>query len=1189
MATIYQFGNFVLNIEEQTLSADGRVIHLPTKEFETLQMFVENNGKVLSKDEMMSAIWKDTFVEESNLAQYVSRLRKVLNVNGNQYIRTISKRGYRFSADVKTSNGDLIIERHLRVQVGANGTRSLGEIKSVAVLPFRSLTSATDDEFFGLGITDALITQLTRTGKVITRPTASVLKFRSADQDPVAIAELLNVDAIRQGNFQKSGDRLRLTTQMLDAESGKTLWAESFNTEIDDIFEVQDRIAERIVNAFNKQHSAESRGRSSKRYTENKEAYQEYLRGRFNFSKRTADGLTKALQHFETAIEIDPLYALAYAGIAEVYQLLPLSDELEPHAAFPKAKAAVLRALEIDDEIPEAHVSLGVILMDFDWNWHGAELSFQKAIELNPNYAAAHQVYGTLLLRLGRIGDALIELKKAQTLDPLSPAINTWMGEAFSNLGEHEAAIRIHKETIKFAPEYLFAHYFLVQSYVNTGRLTEAAEAAENAVLLSDDMSLARSASIFLKAHTGDVEAARNELQDLIDKKHVKYLSAINIASGFAVLGETDNVFKWLEVALAERDSNLTWLNVDREFNYLRADPRFREVLKKVNLAPQNATVSEKTVSPAPISGSEQDAKRTDSKRRFAKFALAGVAAIILGFAGYYFLQFLRVRSAVPVKKNTLVRLTDAPFNEINPTFTADGQIRFARFIDKKTIAPFIMNADGSNVREETTIPGLSSGLWSPDGTKVFYHKQSGDPNFYLANADGTNERVMPFHPGNSLWSPDSTQFLYQARVADSPIPNNSDIYVYTLATETITPVVESPFFDSDPSFSPDGKSILFVSDISGNFEIYSKMLATGETKRLTNNPAHESFPTYSPDGTQIIFNSDREKENNDVYLMNADGSNVRKITDGPGWDASPPNNWSPDGTRVLLQSDQGGHENIYVMNIDPLVPERVADIENDRPVFASYSQDGKQIAYQHSIGESQSEIRIYDTSTKADRFVFTANTPESLPSFSPDGSTIVFQQRIDDNTEICSVKIDGTEFANLTQSQSKDMSPAFSPDGRQIAFMTNRAGASSLFEIYVMNADGSEQKLIFGDRAMSANPVWSPDGKTIVFSNDREEGRIGNFELFSINLDGVAERRLTNRPHYDVNPAFSPDGTKIAFESYADGNPEIYVMNADGSGLLRLTRDLANDHYPHWSPDGKRVIFTSNRSGKYAVYEIVL
>src|SRR5688572_8488573 len=217
MATTYQFGKFVLNVPEQSLTADGQVVHLPTKEFETLLMLVENNGKVLSKDEMMSAIWKDTFVEESNLAQYVSRLRKILNVDGNQYIKTISKRGYRFSADVKIGDGEVIIERHLSVRVGGGGPRGLGEINSVAVLPFQSLSSATADDFFGLGIADALITQLTRSGQIITRPTASVLKFRSADQDSVAIAALLNVDAILEGNFQKSGNKLRLTAQMLDA------------------------------------------------------------------------------------------------------------------------------------------------------------------------------------------------------------------------------------------------------------------------------------------------------------------------------------------------------------------------------------------------------------------------------------------------------------------------------------------------------------------------------------------------------------------------------------------------------------------------------------------------------------------------------------------------------------------------------------------------------------------------------------------------------------------------------------------------------------------------------------------------------------------------------------------------------------------------------------------------------------
>jgi Tol biopolymer transport system component/TolB-like protein len=1180
MATIYQFGKFVLNTQEQTLSADGQVIHLPTKEFETLQMLVENNGKILSKDEMMSAIWKDTFVEESNLAQYVSRLRKILNADGNQYIKTISKRGYRFSADVTTSDGDLVIERHMRVKVGGNETRSLGEINSVAVLPFQSLASQADDEFFGLGITDALITQLTRTGKVITRPTASVLKFKSADQDPIEIAEMLNVDAILQGNFQRAGNRMRLTAQMLDAESGKTLWAESFNTDIDDIFDVQDRIAERIVNAFSKQHSAETQDKLTKRYTENKEAYQEYLQGRVHFSKRTADGLTKALKHFEAAIEIDPLYALAYAGIADVYQLLPLSDEMEPHSAFPKAKAAVLRALEIDDAIPEAHTSLAVVLMNYDWNWEGAELSFQKAIDLNPNYAAAHQVYGTLLLRLGRVGDAIIELKKAQTLDPLSPAINTWMAEAFAHLGEHEAAIRIHKETLKFAPEYSLAYYHLVQSYVSTGRFSEAVEAAENAIKLSDDVSLTRLASIFLKAQTGDREAARSELQMLIDKKRQKYLSAANIAGGFAVLNEPDEVFKWLNTALDERDSNLTWLNTDREFDDLRGDPRFREILRQVNLLDENAAPSDRPVSDVEIVTRETDAPKPRPRRTWTTFA-AVVAAAVLGFAGYYLIPILGVRSAKPIEKNTLIRLTDAPLDEISPTFTRDGQIRFARFIDKKTIVSYIMNADGTGVREETAIPGLSNGAWSPDGTKVFYHKAAGDPNFYLANADGSDEKVMPFHPGNSQWSPDSKQFLYQAKTKDS-IPNNADIYIYTLETGTTTPAVESLFFDSDPSFSPDGKTILYVSDIEGNFEIYSKVIATGETKRLTNNPGHESFPTYSPDGTQIIFNSDREKENNDVYLMNADGGNVKKITDGPGWDAAPPNSWSPDGTQVLLQSDRSGKENIYVMNIEPFVPRRVAaNVESDQPLDLSYSPNGDQIVY--AIAD---EIRIFDVNSQIDRFVFKTSMA-GYPAFSPDGTKILFQQRIDENTEICSINSDGSGFVNVTQNQSKDVAPAYSPDGTKIAFSANRAGGLSLFEIYVMNADGSEPKLVFGDRAMSINPAWSPDGKSLVFSNDREDGRIGNFELFSINVDGGPERRLTNRPHYDVDPTFSPDGSKIVFVSNSDGNSEIYVMNADGSGQLRLTRDLGRDLFPHWSLDGKKIIFTSNRTGKYAIYEI--
>ena len=1178
MATVYHFGKFVLNAQEQVLTVDGRAVHLPTKEFETLRMLVENNGKVLSKNEMMSAIWKGTFVEESNLAQYVSRLRKVLNVDGNQYIKTIPKKGYRFSADVRTSDSDLVIERSLRVKVGGNETRSLGEIKSVAVLPFQALSLPEGDEFLGLGIADALITQLTRVGQIITRPTTSVLRFRSAGQDSVAIAELLSVDAILEGNFQRLGKRLRLSAQLLDSDSGKTLWAEAFNTEIDDIFEIQDRIAERIVTSFSKQYSAETLGQLTKRYTENEAAYEEYLKGRFNFSKRTADSLKKALANFKKAIEIDPLYALAYAGMAEAYQLLPLSDGLDPHSAFPKAKAAVLRALEIDDSIPEAHVSLGVTLMHFDWNWLGAELSFQKAIALNPNYPAAHQVYGTLLLRLGRISDAILELKTAQTLDPLSPSISTWMGEAFAHLGEHEAAIRIHKETIRLAPDYLFAYYFLVQSYVSTGRLAEAAKAAEEAVKLSDDMSLARSASIFLKARTGDGEGARTELRGLIEKRDRTYVSAVNIASGFAVLNETDDVFKWLEIAHAERDSNLTWLNIDAEFDYLREDPRFRALLEKVNLT--DATRSQV----GRLSGETLAQVTVDSgkKSKLKWLAVAGLAVIVLGFAAYYYRSFFRAE-ALP-DKTKLARLTDAPFDDAYPSLTNDGRIRFARFLDKQTLRTYVMNPDGSGIQEQTGFPGMTVGFFSPDGSRVIYRKKPGDTNAYIANSDGSNEQIAPFHPGNCQWSPDSKQLVYQSQSRDPSIANNSDIFIYTIETGRSVPIVESPFFDSDPAFSPDGKSIVYVSDVEGNFEVYSRVIATGETRRLTHNLGHDSFPSYSPDGTQIVFNSDVEKENNDVYVMNLYGSDVRKLTDAPGWDACFPNSWSPDGTQVLLLSDRGGKENIYLMNFEPFAPTLVTSkIESDEPLSASYSPGGDEIVY-----ISSNEIRIFDTASQTNRSVYRTIAGAS-PTFSPDGSKILFQERIDDNTEICSVNVDGSGFVNLTQNPARDMTPAYAPDGSKIAFAASRAAGTSTFEIYVMNADGSDQRMVFGDRAMSVGPRWSPDGKSIVFANDREDGRIGNFELFSISVSGGTATRLTTRPKYDVEPAFSPDGRRIAFVSNADGNPEVYLMNADGSSLLRLTRDKADDSSPQWSPDGNRLIFTSNRSGKYALYEIRL
>jgi DNA-binding winged helix-turn-helix (wHTH) protein/Flp pilus assembly protein TadD len=587
MGKIFQFGNFTLNTNEQTLSMDNQRLHLPTKEFEILLMLVENNGQLLTKDEIMKTIWAETFVEESNLAQYISRLRKILNAGGAEFIKTFSKRGYRFSAEVNVSEATPSLQRQLRLQISEqpqNRHPKIGEIRSLAVLPFQLLGFQTDEEFLGLGITDALITQLSRLEQVLIRPTRAILKYVNSTQKLTEIAGQLGVDAVLQGNFQKIGNRLRLTVQMFAAQNENVIWAEVFNAEILDIFAVQDEIAGKIANSFDQKLSAESQANLNKRFTDNVEAYQEYLRGRFYLIKREVESLRQALRHFEKAVGIEPLYALPYTGIAQVYLLLPLLDELSPHEAFPRAKAAILRALEIDPNLAEAHTLLGIYLINQDWNWPGAEISLSRALQLNPNSADGHQVYATFLLRLGRIAEAIVELNKAKAIDPLSPVINTWLAEALSYLGEYEASILLHQETLKFSPNYFVAYYHLTLTYLFNNQPDKAIETSEQALKLSAHISLTQFSSVLLLKVLGNEKKARQTLKHLEAARKTKYISASNIASCYAAFQEKEETLAWLTIALEEKDPNITWIKIDREYDFLRNDESFHKILAQVNL-----------------------------------------------------------------------------------------------------------------------------------------------------------------------------------------------------------------------------------------------------------------------------------------------------------------------------------------------------------------------------------------------------------------------------------------------------------------------------------------------------------------------------------------------------------------------------------------------------------------------------
>lgn len=594
----------------------------------------------------------------------------------------------------------------------------------------------------------------------------------------------------------------------------------------------------------------------------------------------------------------------------------------------------------------------------------------------------------------------------------------------------------------------------------------------------------------------------------------------------------------------------------------------------------------------------EENGRRGDDERikqvkgivpaqRRSRVPMSVAAALLLTvFAGLGF-YFWRSNKRAQQDEAGMIRLTNDPRHETNPVWTSDGRIRFIRLEKDKPPEAMIMNADGSEQTVRKELANMEwGGYWSPNGSKVLFAKRGDKTALYLANADGSNETALPFF-GNMDWSADSKQIVYQKSDEQN---KNSELFVYSIDTQEIKNVTNSPAFDADPSFSPDGKQIVFASTRDGNVEIYLMNADGSNVRRLTNHPAWDSHPFFSPDGTNIAFPSDRDAENADVYVMNTDGSNIRRLTDWESNESVAPGGWSPDGTRLVLYSDRHGNDDIYVMSAEFYRPEIVLADDESNLTNASYSPDGKKIMYQAELPDKSGELRIYDTETKQTRVLMKTENANLTAAFSPDGSQIVFQNKIGNNTEVCSIQADGSGFVNLTNNEWKDGGPTFSPDGKQIVFSTNRDGNTAVFNLYIMNSDGSDQRLIRkATGTMIVSPVFSPDGASIMFSDDFDSG--GNFEIFKIRSDALNEttERLTFRSRHDGYPAVSPDGSRVAFTSNTDGNNEIYVMNSDGSGQLRLTRNAANDTMPQFSKDGKKVIFSSDRGGKYALYEIRL
>ena len=566
---LYDFGRFRLDAKERLLLHDREIVPLTPKAFDMLLALVENSGHLLEKNELMQRLWPDSFVEEGSLAQNISLLRKALGESESQkFIETVPRRGYRFVARVKPEQ---IADR---------------TIKSIAVLPFKSFGVDGSDEYLGIGIAETLTTRLSSLKLLTVRPTSAVLKYTSSEKETVVAGRELEVDTVLEGSIRRLGDRVRVTARLVSVADGSVLWADKSDENFTDIFKVEDSISGKVAEALALKLSGEEQKRLTRRYTDNAEAYQLYLKGRYFWNKRTEDGFNRGISQFKQAVEKDSSYALAYAGMADSYIGLTFYNFAAPNETMPKAKEAAMNALAIDNALAEAHASLAHVLLNYDWNWSEAEKEFKLSIELNPDYATAHQWYAVhYLTAIGRVDLALQEMKRALVLEPTSLVMNTFMGATLYFAERYDDAIEQCRRTIEMDPNFAVAHWHLALAYEQKDMFDEAIAEFQTATALSGG-------SLLMKASLGHAYAKANRkdeaimiLDELKELSKERYVSSYETAAIYVALGDNEQEFKLLEKAYKEHCFHLVYLKVWPQFSVVRADPRVQDLVQRIGLS----------------------------------------------------------------------------------------------------------------------------------------------------------------------------------------------------------------------------------------------------------------------------------------------------------------------------------------------------------------------------------------------------------------------------------------------------------------------------------------------------------------------------------------------------------------------------------------------------------------------------
>jgi len=456
----------------------------------------------------------------------------------------------------------------------------------IAILPLANISADPKDEYFSEGMTEELISTVSRIAglKVIAR--TSVMRYKGTAKPVGEIGKELGVGTILEGSVRKTGNKVRITAQLVNAQTEEHLWSQSYDRDIEDLFSIQSEIAQRIARSLKVRVLATVKKGLERKATGKSDAYTSYLRGRHFLNTRSEEGLKRAIECFQQALTSDPRYAKAYAGLADSHAVMALLEFLPPREAFPEARETALKALEIEGGLAEAHTSLGAVLFQYDWDWPEAEREYRRALELNPNYPQAHQYYADYLKAMGRFPEALEEMNRAHDLDPLSLAINTGIGHVLYLSREYDRAIDQYGKTVRLDPTFVQARLWFGRPYLQKGRYKEALAEIEEAVKLSGGSTLSLAMLGQAYAAAGKRDEAKGVLGKLMERAKRQYVPSYWIAMVHVGLGDKDHAFTWLEKAFEEKSSWLVWAKVEPRFDVLRSDSRFDSLLNRMRLLP---------------------------------------------------------------------------------------------------------------------------------------------------------------------------------------------------------------------------------------------------------------------------------------------------------------------------------------------------------------------------------------------------------------------------------------------------------------------------------------------------------------------------------------------------------------------------------------------------------------------------